>query len=381
MSVYRPKNSPYYHYDFQHNGQRYYGSTACTSKTDARAVERDKRTEAGTGRKEKPAIDVDQACGTYWETRGRFEGAAETTEYQLANIVRLYGASTLLHDITHLDVSQAIARRRGEPAKNRGGALISNGSVNRETELLRRVCNYYKKTYKVPEIEWGRHRLREEQERVRSLSADEERRLFKAAVAEDPDIADLAEFAELSGARKNAVVTLLWSKLDLAEQWAEVRTKGGVWHRFPLSQRMIEIIANRPKVGPFVFTFLCRQTRKALTDKRGRKHPARVKGQRYPFSKQGWDRRWRKILADAGIEDFRFHDLRHTAGTRITRASNLKVAKELLGHTRIETTARYAHVESDDIRRAMENVEQSRNSPEQRGPALPETRRNARDSA
>lgn len=380
MTVYRPKNSPYYHYDFQVKGQRYYGSTHCAAKRDAERYERDRRTEAATGKKDKPSISLDQAAGIFWHDKGQFDKAAKTTEYQIANLSRIIGASKTFHEIDDLAISNFMATRRGETAKNRK-TLVSNSTVNREVEVLRRVSVHIRGSYQVCEIEWGKHRLKEPQERVRFAVQDEEAAMLEHALAEDIDLAELIEFAILSGARKNSVVTLLWSKVDLAAQTAEVRAKGGVWHKFPLSTRMIEILANRPKVGPFVFTYLCQRHRKERVDKLGRKHAARRKGERYPFSKQGWDRKWRRILKNAEIEDFRFHDLRHTAGTRITRASNLKVAQKLLGHTRIETTARYAHVEDDDIRRALENVEQSRNSPEVSGPGVAKTRGKAHDSA
>lgn len=380
MSVYRPKGSPYYHFDFVVKGQRYYGSTSCNSKRDAERYERDRRTEAALGVKDKPTLTVDEATGLYWEHKGQFDSAAGTTEYQLANLGRIIGATRLFHDVDDLAVADFIARRRGEFARG-SKRLISNSSVNREVELLKRVVNHVKGTYKAPEIIWSRHKLKEPAERRRYASADEETRLFDKLRAKDHDLADLVEFALLCGARKNAIVTLLWSKVDLRSQTASVHTKGDVWHTFPLSARMIEIIANRPKVAPQVFTYVCKQTRAALTDKTGRKHPGRRKGERYPFSKDGWSRQWKTILKDAGIEDFRFHDLRHTAGTRITNASNLKVAQQLLGHTRIETTARYAHVEDADIRRALENVEQSRNSPELRPGAEEENRRNTRGAA
>lgn len=59
-----------------------------------------------------------------------------------------------------------------------------------------------------------------------------------------------------------------------------------------------------------------------------------------------------------GITDFRFHDTRHTAATRITRATgNLKVAQKLLGHTEIGTTARYAHVQHEDVLNGLKAVE------------------------
>lgn len=386
MTVYRHKNSPYWHYEFQMKGVRYYGSTFCTSKRDAERYERDKRTEAATGRTEKPSITLDEGFGLFWETKGRFDRAKKTTEYQMANLLRLLPATMLLHDLDDIAISAFIARRRGEPkrsqvAKPRSAKkgrkakaaspiapaavqYVSNASVNREVQLLRRIIRFLASRYRVPEIEWGQHKLKEQEGRAREMQPDEERALFDLLRAEDNDLADLVEFAMLCGTRKDGARTLLWSKVDLKAGFAEVHTKGDVWHRFPLTQRMKIIIANRPKVGPFVFTYVCRRPAPAKMGKDGKLQPRRLAGERYPFSKQGWDRRWRRMLQEAGISDFRFHDLRHTAGSRITRAGGLRTAQKVLGHTRIETTARYAHVTEHDMLRAMEAADQSRNSPE-----------------
>lgn len=358
MTVYKPKGSPYYHYDFQAKGKRYYGSTGLASKRDAERYERDRRTEAALGKTEKPSLTVDEATGVYWDNRGQFESNKVTTEYQLANLNRLYGSRTFLHDIDDLSIAKAIATRRGETKRN-SEDLVSNATVNRETELLKRVIRHVSKTYKAPDIEWRRHKLKERAERIREASDTEEAALFEVLRQEDADLADLVEFALLSGARKDSVVKLLWSKVDLSKGEASVLAKGKVWHKILLTPRLVAIIANRPKVGPFVFTYVCKRPSPARGDR-----PRRIKGERYPFSKNGWARRWYAALKEAGLVDFRFHDLRHTAGTRITRVSNLKVAQKLLGHTRIETTARYAHVDEVDIRAAMTAAEQSRNSPE-----------------
>jgi integrase len=60
---------------------------------------------------------------------------------------------------------------------------------------------------------------------------------------------------------------------------------------------------------------------------------------------------------------FRFHDLRHTRGTRILRVTrNLAAAKKALAHRNIKTTLRYAHVLDDDVREALE-VSDSRTIP------------------
>ena len=68
---------------------------------------------------------------------------------------------------------------------------------------------------------------------------------------------------------------------------------------------------------------------------------------------------WAAALAAAKVNGFRLHDLRHTRGTRIVRATgSLAAAKEALKHKRIETTLRYAHVLDDDVRNALEASEQ-----------------------
>ena len=81
---------------------------------------------------------------------------------------------------------------------------------------------------------------------------------------------------------------------------------------------------------------------------------------RRAFTKTSLRDRWRPAVEKAGITDLRFHDLRHTAATRIVRGTgNLKIAQVLLGHTDIRTTARYAHVFTKDVADAMEATEKS----------------------
>ncbi|MBH0112751.1 site-specific integrase [Novosphingobium sp. YJ-S2-02] len=379
MTIYRPKNSPYYHFDYQYRSVRYHGSTNCVSKRDAEQFERDHRREVATGRKEKPSVTIDEGAGIYWQDRGQFEKNASTTEYQIGNVLRLIGGTTLVQDIDDLTVARMVSIRRGERAfpkrrKKKGSPpprLVSAATVNREVELLKRILNFLAPRYRVGEVEWKRHKLKEPKERVREASPQEEASIFAALREKEPDLCDLVEFALISGARRTAITTLLWSKVDQRRGTASVHTKGDEWHTFPLTQRMREIIANRPKAGPFVFTYVCERPSPARGDR-----PRRLKGERYPFSKEGWYRKWYRALAEAGVTDFRFHDLRHTAATRIARTNGIQVAQRLLGHTRIETTTRYAHTSDDDLLAAMENVEQSRNSPEQGDNGMPENRRN-----
>ena len=61
----------------------------------------------------------------------------------------------------------------------------------------------------------------------------------------------------------------------------------------------------------------------------------------------------------AGIKDLHFHDLRHTAASKMVEAGvDLVTVKEILGHSSIEMTIRYAHPTSENKRRAVEKLEQ-----------------------
>ena len=66
---------------------------------------------------------------------------------------------------------------------------------------------------------------------------------------------------------------------------------------------------------------------------------------------------WLDVRARAGLEDVRLHDLRHSfASQALALGETLSVIGKLLGHSDIETTARYAHLARDSLREAAERV-------------------------
>jgi site-specific recombinase XerD len=59
----------------------------------------------------------------------------------------------------------------------------------------------------------------------------------------------------------------------------------------------------------------------------------------------------------AGIEDFRFHDLRHTFGSRLVMSGvDLRTVQELMGHRTIAMTLRYTHLSPDHQQQAVERL-------------------------
>lgn len=359
MSIYKPAKSKYWHYDFRFKGLRYHGSTGCASKRDAERHQAEVRRNAALGETVKPAFTVLSACDAWWDAKGQYMRSAPTVKYQLVNLAEGLGANVPLQDVTLAGLDKYVARRR---------AFVSNASVNREIGLLRRVINWCgPRGYDVPEIRWRETRLKEAAVQTRTLSHDEERRLFDAL----PDsLKPIVEFAILSGQRKSEIVTLRWADVDLSAARATVWAKGQKPHSFPLTPRLVALIANQPKVAPQVFTYVAERDSPPRADR-----VPRIKGQRYPFSKQGWDRKWRKALESAGIAGYRFHDNRHTAASR---TGSIEVANRLLGHTDMRTTQRYFHTAEETVREGMIAAE-SRIIPEAPGATPENTRKSAND--
>ncbi len=347
MSVYKPKNSPFFHYDFRWKGHRFHGSTGQTARRNAESVERSERARAALGKPRRPELTLDLAAERYTQEVAAHQASAKTTDYQLANLVTGLGKTAMLSEIAAL-LPGYIARRRGQSAHGRGNKLVANATVNREVALLRSLYRRAQRVWRVDVGEapdWGAHMLPEAEERVRSLTQAQEAALFEHL---RPDFHPLVRFALATGLRLGNIIRLTWAQVDWDAAEIAVTLKGRAGRRRPLTIRMtpglVDLLsAERGRHPIFVFTYLCR---------RGR--AKRLKGQRYPFSRYGWRGPWNAALEAAGIADFRFHDLRHTDATRTLRKTrNLKLVQQKLGHASITSTARYSHVTVDDVHSAM----------------------------
>lgn len=353
MSVYRPKGSPYFHFDFQFKGKRHHGSTMLTSRRAAEQFEARKRQQVALPNMGRPPITLDEACGLRQDA---LEGRPSwpTVRPMLKALLSL-GANRLLSEIQQIDLMRFYAKRRNGR---------KDSSVNREIEEARAVWRGADKArFDVGEMpDWGALLFDIPERPPRELSWDEEDALFPAI---REDLVDACTHALRSGWRQAEVLNLRWADCDFANAEATTRIKGGDTVKRALTAEMIVLIANQPKAGPYVFTYVCQRTKSRCRDKLGRLQPARQKGQRYPLTKTVLRKPWVAAKKAAGIEDFRFHDLRHTAGTRLVRATgNIALAKRALEHRSIRSTLRYAHVLNDDVRKGLDAAN-SRNSPGQ----------------
>ncbi|HEX7856122.1 MAG TPA: site-specific integrase [Sphingobium sp.] len=347
MSVYKPPNSSIFLYDFQHRGRRFYGSTGQKTERAAKQVEGQKRAAAALNLNQKPTITLDEAAGIYEQKLRKEERWSGNTEGWVDNLVNALGPGNLINEIRHTDIGKHFRAR---------AAVVSGSTVNREIDVARALWRATERAkYEVGEMpDWGAMRYAVKANDPRELRFDEEDRLFDA-IREDAK--PMVRFALLSGWRVSEVRNLLWSDIDYPSKVAWATVKGGDRVKRPLTTDMIVLIASQTKACPQIFTYVCQKSRAARQVGELR-HPARQKGHRYPFSRDGWRKIWKAALDEAGIDDFRFHDLRHTRGTRILRQTgNLAAAQKALRHSNIKTTLRYAHAFDDDVRNALDASE------------------------
>ena len=66
---------------------------------------------------------------------------------------------------------------------------------------------------------------------------------------------------------------------------------------------------------------------------------------------------WYRVRKRAGLDDVRIHDLRHSFASRaLALGESLPMIGKLLGHTKIQTTARYAHLARDSVKESAARV-------------------------
>ena len=80
-----------------------------------------------------------------------------------------------------------------------------------------------------------------------------------------------------------------------------------------------------------------------------------------PFIARNVYREYQKACREAGIEAFRFHDLRHTTGTRLAQAGHdIYAIASLLGHSQLSTAKRYAKHNTESMHNVVKTLDRKR---------------------
>jgi integrase len=352
VSIRRDPRSPFWQYNFQIKGHRFFGSTKKTNKREAEAVERQEYERAKLlitqTEHARTSLRLDDVAGRFWHEHGQHGGGAANTEHRLALMIEFFDKDKLLTEITGDDVARLVAWRRGHRGRV-PGSLLAPHTVNHMLETLRSLFSRAK-LWGVrfnQEPIWHKLMLPIPSERVRELSEDEADRL-EAVVR--GDYGTFIAFARASGLRLRECL-LKWSEVDWAARQIRKQGKGDKLVTVPITSEIADIL--RPLHGhhpEMVFTYVCE-----------RAEHGRVQGERYPMTYNGVQTHWRRLIRQAGITGLRFHDLRHDFGTKLLRETgNLKLVQRAMNHATITTTTRYAHVLDGEVANAMERVSKLR---------------------
>lgn len=184
-----------------------------------------------------------------------------------------------------------------------------------------------------------------EEKRERFLSAAELRRIgevlreMEAEGIELPSAILAARLLILTGCRLNEIMTSKWAYVDLAERVLRLPDSKSGAKIVHLGQPAAELLRDAQRIdsNPWVIAGTL---------------PGRRLSDLQPF--------WQRVRARAGVKDVRIHDLRHTfASTAVASGQGLPMIGKLLGHTQVQTTARYAHLAAEPVRTAADAVAES----------------------
>ena len=217
--------------------------------------------------------------------------------------------------------------------------VVKGGSVGSELALIKRVLDTAIKKwgYGIPynpikDVEFPKG----SNARTRRLVLDERERLLTVASSQrNIYIASIIEFAIETGMRRSEVLKLRWCDVDLENGFASLfDTKNGEDRRVPLTRRCVEVLKTVPQTHEQVF----------------------------PISATCLRLAWNRARSKAGINDLRFHDLRHEAVSRFFEMGmSVPEVALISGHKDVRQLFRHTHLNPSNV---FKKYEAFQNSPE-----------------
>lgn len=212
---------------------------------------------------------------------------------------------------------------------------ISKSTVNRYLIVLSKAFNLFikEKGLNIQNPLSFVSKFKEDNKIESYLTKEQEERLFEEL---DEHLKPIVVCALATGLRLSNILNLKWETVNLDIGFIEVLKQDNKGHKkiqIPISNKLrTELEKIGVKKSGFVF----------INHKTGKP---------YTTIKTGF----KNALKRAGIENFRFHDLRHTVGTRLVASGvDLKTVQDLLAHSDIKTTQRYLHPVTENMKKAVD---------------------------
>lgn len=178
------------------------------------------------------------------------------------------------------------------------------------------------------------------QKERRNFSKEELTKLL--SVIEEKEFKDFVLFSYYTGCRLSEIMNIEWNDFDFELNVLKIRnkenftTKSGKNRYIPISDNFKDLILDIKNNGSYLFTFRNKKYYKQYVQKK--------------FSDY-------RDKADIS-KTLTFHCLRHTFITNLINANvNINYVKELAGHSKIETTLRYIHIQTENLRNAVNCIE------------------------
>ena len=321
------------------NCQRKIGNAEILSLSQARALARRKLAEVAMG--EDPFKDAPLNLSPTLEAFAEndyipyvktYKKSWEMDISRIRNHLLPYFGTMRMKDIEKRDVVQLINDQLPD---------YKPGSINRVIILLRYMFNLAIKwevegVFRNPTA--GIPLLKENNQVERFLSVEEAKALLIAIKAsKNPMLQHIVSMLILTGARKREVLDAKWEDFDMERtSWRIPNTKAGKARIVPLSDTATALLTKlrKKKRSPYAFA-----------------NPITLK----PYKSIYYS--WHTARKEAGLDDVRIHDLRHSFASFLVNAGrSLYEVQTLLGHTQIKTTQRYAHLSTTSLRAASNEV-------------------------
>lgn len=340
MTVMKRGNSKYWYVQFQMNGQTFIRSSRTTNKKAAEQMETDWKAKLHAqqflGHRERLSVReaIDQFCDSKKGTpnhRGLLSSAKV--------LARLLPLHKPMDELTSHDLERFKRDRMA------GGA--GPQTVKHNLNLISGAWKFARKLgFRVSELEFPQVKLPKTP--LRYLTDEEERRLL-ACLDPKREGTGLRPYDQRDAETKRCMhdaYDLVVLLLDTGARYSEIANIE--WSRVHLDDRTISLW--RPKVQNEAVLYMTDRAFEILS-RRARERS----GQHVFLNRKGGPRGYvsqsiRKALRNAGLRDCRIHTLRHTHASRlIQNGLSVYEVREVLGHTDIKTTMRYAHLETRQV--------------------------------
>lgn len=351
MSLY--KRNTVWWYSIYIDGVRHCESTGTSNRRKAEQIERQRREELNDTRHRLPHANPDITFGAL---AARFIAERMSTPY---SVDRLQHLLPFFADISVRDFNQSLTRKyRQERYEERKS--LKPATVNRDLSVLRRVLNWGVEEGITTANPLGKLRLERERRTKRPVMSVREEDVLMAHA--QVHLQRIIRCALDTGMRRGEIVTQRWEDVDFDNRMLHVshsKTPEGESRVIPLTGRLYDLLTSFRKDRGIVFTYSPssgnaanpeQATPAEVVKKASTAHPIKIV-----------KTAWAASLRRAGLRHFRFHDLRHTANTRLMLAGVLQeVRREIIGHSSQhsrDTNDRYSQIGLAELKDAIGKLE------------------------